>query len=46
MERMTRLEKAKGYKHMTFREAAALARDAAGEGNVADPLQPFAGTTG
>ena len=38
VRRNDKIEKAKGYKHMTFREAATLARDAKW-GNVADPLQ-------
>ena len=38
--------KAREYKHMTFQEAAGLAKGGAAEGNVADSLQPFPDETG
>ena len=46
MEKKIRLEKAKGYKHMTFREAAALARDDKCKGTVAYTLQSVSDSPG
>ena len=38
--------KAREYKHMTFQEAAHLAKERPAEGNVADSLQPVAHPSG